>query len=695
MRYISAAFLAAALSPAVLLAQFQAPTADELRMTSDPKAPGAAAVYLNLSETTDDHYHFYKFYARIKVLKEAGEKLTRVEIPPQLGDSSATSVKPKYIGQDWTSPFNSEPKNHPAGAHAAPQGVFKVQEIRARTIHPDGTIVPLAVPPEDLAAINAAGARGEPMTFTLPSAEVGSILEYSYSIGYGDKHFSSPFWQVQGPHFVHQAHFAFTPFNDFLADQQSMTSQYMVDANSKVVNTLIWWPVLPPGAAMKKVGSGQFVLDMSDIPPIPDEEWMPPASDFAYQVRFYYKNEYSGNEYWTSEEKRWAKELDRFTKTTPSLAQAVSALVAAGDSPLDKAKKLYKTVQALDNSDFDAGSASSGQAAPPAADAGEVLSRKRGTGQEISLLYLAFLRAAGLTAYDMKVVNRDKGAFSSGYLSFDQFDDDLVIAAVDGKEIFLDPGQKLCPFQTLHWKHAGASGIRQTASGFAVATTPLLPYSANGALCSGDLSLDGLGNVTGSVRFVLTGQEALNWRQQALVNGVDQTKQAFDAWLRSVVPQGVQAHLDRFAGLDDPDLNLVAMANVQGSLAAPGSGPLAIPAFFFEARGREPFVDAPQRQEVIDMHYGERITDQVVYHLPTGFAIQSAPAGDKIALQPYLAFGTTAVSEPGQITITRSLARSFTIAGASEYQNLRGFYLKIDAADRQQIVLHGGSSPGN
>src|SRR5208283_5973632 len=98
MRYISAAFLAAAMSPAVLLAQFQAPTADELRMTSDPKAPGAAAVYLNLSETTDDPYHFYKFYVRIKVLKEAGEKLTRVEIAPQLGDSSATSVKPKYIG---------------------------------------------------------------------------------------------------------------------------------------------------------------------------------------------------------------------------------------------------------------------------------------------------------------------------------------------------------------------------------------------------------------------------------------------------------------------------------------------------------------------------------------------------------------------------------------------------------------------
>src|SRR5580658_9504569 len=32
-------------SPAILLAQFQQPTADELQMTADPKAPGAAAVF--------------------------------------------------------------------------------------------------------------------------------------------------------------------------------------------------------------------------------------------------------------------------------------------------------------------------------------------------------------------------------------------------------------------------------------------------------------------------------------------------------------------------------------------------------------------------------------------------------------------------------------------------------------------------
>jgi hypothetical protein len=60
-------------APATLVrAQFQQPTDEELKMTSDPKAQGAAAVYLNVEEITDDSHHFHSFYARIKVLQEKG-----------------------------------------------------------------------------------------------------------------------------------------------------------------------------------------------------------------------------------------------------------------------------------------------------------------------------------------------------------------------------------------------------------------------------------------------------------------------------------------------------------------------------------------------------------------------------------------------------------------------------------------------
>jgi len=57
--------------PGVLQAQFQQPTAEELKMTADPMAPGAAAVYLYREETTDDQLHYHGYYERLKVLKKA------------------------------------------------------------------------------------------------------------------------------------------------------------------------------------------------------------------------------------------------------------------------------------------------------------------------------------------------------------------------------------------------------------------------------------------------------------------------------------------------------------------------------------------------------------------------------------------------------------------------------------------------
>ena len=45
------------------------------------------------------------------------------------------------------------------------------------------------------------------------------------------------------------------------------------------------------------------------------------------------------------------------------------------------------------------------------------------------------------------------------------------------------------------------------------------------------------------------------------------------------------------------------------------------------------------------------------------------------------------VPGPGQITIARAFVRSFTTAKPEEYQDLRGFYQKVAAADQAQLVL--------
>ena len=64
----------AIVSPVLVRAQFQQPTNEELKMTADPKFPGAAAVYLDVEEIADDPLHYQSFYARIKVLGADAER---------------------------------------------------------------------------------------------------------------------------------------------------------------------------------------------------------------------------------------------------------------------------------------------------------------------------------------------------------------------------------------------------------------------------------------------------------------------------------------------------------------------------------------------------------------------------------------------------------------------------------------------
>lgn len=618
-------------SASLLHAQFQEPSKAELQMTEDPKAPGAAAVYLNVSDVTDNTKHFRVFYARIKVLQEKGKELATVTVPPHL------------------------------------HNVFKVTDIKGRTIHADGTVVPLTGKPEDLLMLKISGNQINQMTFTLPSVEVGSILEYRYELGYED-YLSAPSWQLQRDYLVHNAHYVFIP------------QGYRLEKSEQ----------LPPGVEVKNNPAvGEYTLDMSDIPPLPHEDWMPPvAGSQTYQVLFFYKSQFG--DYWPSEAKQWAKEVDHFAEPTKSIHEAVDKLISPSDSDLDKARKLFQAVQSLDNTDFSRQKNKvelKRLGIHETKRAEDTWSQKSGTRQDIALLYLAMLRAAGLTAWDMKVVDRERAIFAPGYLNFDQLDDDIVILETGGKEIMLDPGEKMCPFQTVSWRHSGAEGVRESAQGSAVAKSPLQVYTSNETKRIGTVFLDEHGDMTGSFRFVMTGQTALYWRQQAILSDEGDVKKLFDSSLQATMPQGIDGHIDHFINLDNPDLNLIAVINAKGSLGSMLSKRMLLPAFFFEVRGHKPFLDQSQRQTPVDMHYGEQIIDQVIYQFPSSLSVEAAPKETSIAWADQAGLRTKVIQDAGAVTIARSSVRSFTLLGPERYQDLRNFYQKVDANDQQQLVL--------
>lgn len=623
--------------------QFQEPTREELQMTADPKAPGAAAVYLYREETVDDTHHFHTLYSRIKILTEKGKDLATQTIPYE-------------------------------------KGSFKISAIQGRTIHSDGKAIPLTAKPEDLMAVKVGGYQRNKMVFTLPDVQVGSILEYRLQVQYSDDMVYEPDWKVQQPYFVHKAHYFFTP-----------TSGGMVtNSHGDPLNRMMYSLTGTKDLKVVRDTQGRYSVDVEDIPATPDEDWMPPLNSLTWGVHIYYTNATSAQDFWSYEAKFWERDTSRFASVSKTLKEAAAEIVGANDSDEVKAHKVYDAVMKLENTDYTREKSEAErkkQKMKAVKDAEGVWKQKSGSSDQLALLYVALARAAGLTAYAMVVSDRDQTIFDPGYLNSRQLDDYLAVLVIGGKEVFLDPGQAQCPFGLLAWKHTFAGGLREGPQGVRLDSTPGNSYTENTMDREADLKMAPDGTATGTIRVVMKGQEALRWRHVAVENDADEVKKQFNEWMKDYVPEGVQVDFDHFLALDDYSTNLVGMMKVSGLLASATGKRYFLPGQFFATHGAHPFVSEEQRRIPVDVHFPERITDDVTYHLPDGYGMDSMPAGDVIQESDYAQFRVTASHQADSVKIGRVLEYNFTLLDAKDYIGLRDFYQKVARADQQQLVL--------
>jgi hypothetical protein len=174
----SAALLVAASTPMLRAQQWTTPTQDELKMTSIAAVPGADAVMLNHEETDDDDLHVQNHYYRIKVLTEKGLKYADVNIEYDKRTDSAG---------------------------------FGIGEFYARTVQPDGTIVPFTGKGMDKVLEKDKENAFTQRVYTLPAVHVGSIVEYRYTIRFDDHYFNPPRWFMQGDLYVKNEKFLWKP----------------------------------------------------------------------------------------------------------------------------------------------------------------------------------------------------------------------------------------------------------------------------------------------------------------------------------------------------------------------------------------------------------------------------------------------------------------------------------------------------
>jgi hypothetical protein len=617
------------------------PTQEELQMTAEPAAPGAAAIYLLRDERADDKLHIHSTYMRLKVLTEKGKEYADQEIT--------------YEG---------------AG--------FKVTGVEGRTIHSDGTIIPFTGKPYQKLLEKAGTEKSRATVFTLPDVQVGSIVEFRYTLEYESNIVISPRWYLQRPLYTRKIHYFFLPSEHELQDGHGGVMQARVAYSA----------FLPPGASVVYSPAGKYyTIDVANIPAFPEEEFMPPMHNYTFRALFYYTIARSAEDYWGTEGKYWSKGVDRFIDAG-KLSSIVNQIVSPADTPAQKLQKIYGAVMKLENTSFtrEHGGAEDKALGVRTRTAADIWEQKRGNRDEITRLFVGLARAAGFKAYVGCVTNRDRNFFVEDYLDMSQLDDDIAIVQVDGKDQFFDPGERYAAFGDLHWKHTAAQGIRQTEKGAGLFVTPIPAYQSTSEFRNAYLELQPDGKVKGTIRIMSTGNRALWWREFALSNDEDALKQRFTEDVQRLMPAGIEVKADHFLGLAAWDTNLQAVLSVSGSMGTATGKRIFLPATFFESTSH-PLFALDKRTLPIDLNYPYAGQDEVIIKLPPAFDIESLPKNAELDFPKNALYRAKFTRGSGTVTSLRVMVLGNILYGPEEYPSLKDFYQKVNAKDKEPAVL--------
>ncbi len=612
-------------------------------MKSEPLAPGAPAIILYRQVDRDDNgtTSHEENFVRIKVLNEEGRKYANLEIP---------FVK----GQD------------------------NVVNVKARTIRPDGSVVNSDGKIFEKSLVKSRGVKYLAKTLTLTDVQPGSIIEYSYTYDFTEHLIYDSHWILSEDLFTKHAVFTLKPYNSPYA---RFSVRWM-------------WQGLPQGTEPPKEGSDHVIrLEARNIPAFQTEDFMPPANELKSRVDFIYSddpNDKDSDTYWKNVGRKRYAELDHFIDKRNAMQQAVAQIVTAQDPPEEKLKKIYYRVQQLRNTSYETAKTEQEEKreqTKKTVNVEDIWSRGYGNGFQLTWLYLALVRAAGMEADGVWVASRNEYFFSPKVeVDNHRLNANLVVVKLNGKEIFCDPGAKFTPYGLLPWYETGVAGLRLDKDGGTWIKTPLPPSSASNVERKASLTLDESGDLEGKLTITYTGLEAIRRRNEERNEDEAGRKKFLEDSVKRAIPAACDPTLTNQPDWNNSSAPLVAEYNLKvPGWASPTGRRVLLPVGLFSAQEKHLF-DHADRTHPIYMDYPFQQIDDITVTVPKGWQIGTLPPEHKQDGH-IITYALTASNESGTLHLKRAMAVDFLLLDKQYYTALRTFFQGVKTSDDQQIVL--------
>lgn len=633
------------------------PAADEwqpidpanLALKDNPKAPGADAMVLYRETKVNEPLAYVENYVRTKIFTKEGLKYADVEV--------------SYIKGEQT-----------------------IIGIRGRTIHPDGTIVNFDGKNFDKVQEKGGGLKIYSKEFTLPDVQPGSIIEYKYQTQLDSQKYyiGDQEWSPQGPLFTRYVKFSIRPLTGTHAEGLQLEyRQYH----------------LPEKTTLQQSPDGYYFVELHDVVGVEEEPFMPPAGMVRARFEFFYKGQdepanETQEQYWKRIDKKWNGNLEKFIDKKGALQAQVSRIVSSSDSPEAKLRKLYAGALQIRNLNFEdekSKKEEKSESLKANANVEDVLSHGYGGERDINMLFIGLARAAGFDASEVYVSPLSDAYFLPQAEDSSQLKADLVWVKAEGHEYFLDPGARYFPFGLLPWTEAGANGIRLRKDGPEFVITPDQKSSDAELVRNCDLTLNENGDGTGTLQVDFTAQQGAIRREQNRDEDEAGRKKQLGDEIRGWLPDGSQFEATTISNWDD----VSQPVHVEGTVKIPGVGTAAghrmlVPLSVFRDARNKSF-KASKRVNDIVFPYPFQETDDVKYHAPSGYGIESVPTIPKIDLKAVI-YEALATHQDNVVETKRRLTIASVDFPVKYYDAVRSFFSQVKSNDETQFVLQASAS---
>ncbi len=630
---------------------FQPISPEELKMTSEPLAPGAPAVILYRQVDRDDNGRtsHEDNYIRIKILTEEGRKNADVEIP--------------FI-----------------------QGSNDVVHVRARTVRPDGSIAEFDGKVLEKTIEKTRGFKFVVKTFNLPDVQVGSIIEYFFTYDYKEYSLYGSHWILSQELFTKAAKFSLKP--------------YVGSFDNPFRIRWMWHDLPKEGTEPKEAPDHVIRLEAHNIPAFQAEDYMPPENDLKSRVDFIYSDEIfepDAAKYWKHVGKKLNDRVEGFVGKRKAMEEAVAQIVSPNDAPEVKLRKIYDRVQQSRNTSYELRKTEQEQKRvkeKEPVNVEEVWKRGYATGFDLTWLFLGLVRAAGFEAYGVYVSDRNNYFFSPSMMDKTRLDANVVLVKVNGKDLYFDPGAPFTPFGLLIWPETGVAGLRLDKDGGTWIQSTLPRSSESRTERKASLKLSDTGDLEGKLTVTFSGLESVSRRSEERNNDAVERKKYLEEQVKEYIPAAVELELTNQPDWKSPSQPLVAEFDVKIPGWVSGAGRRVVfPVGIFSATEKHVF-EHTNRVHPIYFKFPFEKVDDITIDLPSNWEVQSLPKAQSqdAHVVAYTLQTEKNAKNANSIHLTRRVMVEILLLDPKYYPALRDFFQVVRTGDEEQIVLQPGAA---